>query len=193
MNFKNGAELKCERESTINLSIRRRIRTSGENEILPWRCVCGQTSGCVSKVFSKLATVPETTIRTLLLHCGRNTSYNVCLSCRESKAWRLERHSVSLTFGALLSTFVDLRKARQPKGFESKRQTAHSQIVSCIDSSRINAPERPSLVGNVASAGQLVCFTAAATSLLRIRRTPLVVMASKLDVNSCIMVVTNAL
>ena len=31
MNFKNDAELKRERESTINLSIRCRIRPSGEN------------------------------------------------------------------------------------------------------------------------------------------------------------------
>ena len=90
----------------------------------------------------------------------------------------------------LSSTFVK----RGSQRVSSQRDKLHiDKSFQCIDSSRINAPERPSLVGNVASAGQLVCFTAAAASLLRIRRTPLVVMASKLDVNSCIMVVTNAL
>ena len=130
MNFKNDAELKRERESTINLSIRRRIRTSA---VKIKSCLGGASAvkqrGAGSKVFRRRVAVLETKIRTLLLHCGRNTSYKVCLSCRESKAWRLAKEF----------SFANIRQGprrgrpverRQPKGFESKRQTAHPQIVS---------------------------------------------------------------
>ena len=148
--------------------------------------------GASARCFRRRATVPETKIRTLLLHCGRNTSYKVCLSCRESKAWRLARNSVSLTFGKLLDE-VGLRKGGSQRVLSQRDKLHIHKSFQCIDSSRNNSPERSTFVGNIALAGQLVGFTAATASLLRIRRTPLVVMASKLDVNSCIVVMTNAL
>ena len=149
--------------------------------------------GAGSKVFRRRVAVLETKIRTLLLHCGRNTSYKVCLSCRESKAWRLAKEF----------SFADIRQGPPRRG--GLRKGGSQRVLSqtdklhihksfqCIDSSRNNSPERSTFVGNIALAGQLVGFTAATASLLRIRRTPLVVMASKLDVNSCIVVMTNAL
>ena len=148
--------------------------------------------GAGSKVFRRRVAVLETKIRTLLLHCGRNTSYKLCLNCRESKAWRLAKEF----------SFVHIRQGpRRGPPSEGGSQRVLSQTdklhihksFQCIDSSRNNSPERSTFVGNIALAGQLVGFTAATASLLRIRRTPLVVMASKLDVNSCIVVMTNAL